>query len=574
VEQGEAELPKRIPELALVWRGLSELVQQARTTPMPSASNEVLLEQVDNDPAGPLAPALLLWAGDNLVMEKRFDEAIEVYERLVREHPERKFSETSWASMALEAIADCHEHRQRPEDAIVALRRIPESFPDGRSPSYVHYRIGRIAEKNGRIEEASAGYEKAKDSEDTPSETQISVRDLAARSGDRLRSGRGWMRGDPELVAMEVASRLEGGSQKGLIDLASPTHFGLSAVAGEGTFLDRDLLMEVVSGDLGRSKVRTDPHALIGSGDKRYLVTEGWQGRLLTGRVLFIIARSTWGWEWTGVALTEFPEEWSELLGTWTKESNQPISLSLRSPWPAGNNFIAGGILRFAAKQAGCLALPTVFMKLACTASLSLSPCGFGHGGLYYGGVAGVANFTHGGDDFFAIDFARYQKGVPFWNRSSGTRVLSVQEGLVGGVRVDAKSGDTEFDNRVLVKHMTEPEWILLVILELLSGESLRPRATPPFTSMYLHLAGPFSIPVSSGMFVRQGAVLGTMDDTGLSAMDHLHFSIHDRRIPGTRAEGLLTPAGRSVRPTPMDGQPLMEANDGRCVSSSNIPFP
>jgi hypothetical protein len=31
---------------------------------------------------------------------------------------------------------------------------------------------------------------------------------------------------------------------------------------------------------------------------------------------------------------------------------------------------------------------------------------------------------------------------------------------------------------------------------------------------------------------------------------------------------------GASVRPNPMDGQPLTNSDDGRCILSSNVPFP
>jgi hypothetical protein len=33
----------------------------------------------------------------------------------------------------------------------------------------------------------------------------------------------------------------------------------------------------------------------------------------------------------------------------------------------------------------------------------------------------------------------------------------------------------------------------------------------------------------------------------------------------------MLNPAGLSVRPTPMDGQRLIEADDGACLSSTNV---
>lgn len=60
-------------------------------------------------------------------------------------------------------------------------------------------------------------------------------------------------------------------------------------------------------------------------------------------------------------------------------------------------------------------------------------------------------------------------------------------------------------------------------------------------------------------------------EDTGLSVDHHLHFSIHDSTLPAARSPGPFNPAGRSVRPTPMNGQRLIEADDGSCVSSTNV---
>jgi hypothetical protein len=69
---------ERIPELAYVWRDLSELVQQARNTAAPASVNDTLQHQFDTDKDGPLAAPMLLWMADNLMLEKRFEEAVEV----------------------------------------------------------------------------------------------------------------------------------------------------------------------------------------------------------------------------------------------------------------------------------------------------------------------------------------------------------------------------------------------------------------------------------------------------------------------------------------------------------------
>jgi hypothetical protein len=82
------------------------------------------------------------------------------------------------------------------------------------------------------------------------------------------------------------------------------------------------------------------------------------------------------------------------------------------------------------------------------------------------------------------------------------------------------------------------------------------------YSTRHLHLDGPSLIPVSVGMYLRQGARLGPMDDTGLSQAHHLHFELIDNQT------------GVTVRPTPMDGQTLEDWDDGRCMQSTNIPIP
>jgi hypothetical protein len=145
-----------------------------------------------------------------------------------------------------------------------------------------------------------------------------------------------------------------------------------------------------------------------------------------------------------------------------------------------------------------------------------------------------------------------------------------VQDGLVLGKRDTIATGDDSDDNRVIVRHFTEEEVFTIPLEELLAGHH-----HPRYASVHLHLDGPGLIPVSQGMFVRQGARLGVMDDTGISVDHHLHFSIHDRDIPNQpndRPAGDKWPPGRSVRPSPMDGQLLLDSNDGACVSSTNDP--
>jgi hypothetical protein len=97
-------------------------------------------------------------------------------------------------------------------------------------------------------------------------------------------------------------------------------------------------------------------------------------------------------------------------------------------------------------------------------------------------------------------------------------------------------------------------------VVALFTG--VTPAVNVRFRSMNLHLDGPGLVPVSLGMFVRQGSRLGPMDDTGFSQAQHLHYEIIDNT------------KNRAVRPTPMDGQTLNDSDDGRCMHSTNVPIP
>ncbi len=141
---------------------------------------------------------------------------------------------------------------------------------------------------------------------------------------------------------------------------------------------------------------------------------------------------------------------------------------------------------------------------------------------------------------------------MPYDNESGGTPVLAVHEGIVSFVRAGKASGDSSTDNRVEIEH----------------ADPANATDLSRFTSKYLHLEGPFRVPVSQGMPVRVGTRLGFMDDTGNSILDHLHFSIHDRQLPYPGA-----PEGKSVRPSPMSGQTLGDSDSNKCIESNNIDY-
>lgn len=205
---------------------------------------------------------------------------------------------------------------------------------------------------------------------------------------------------------------------------------------------------------------------------------------------------------------------------------------------------MAGGIPLFAAQSASIVAallVPVFGAGIAAGLALgySLSDCGYGLRGFYYN-----QGPTHSGDDAFAIDFTAFRRGVPFLNVAGGTSVLAVAPGVIRFTRDTVASGDSSAPNEVLIDH-DDPA-----------------TGNPRFVSRYLHMAGPGLIPVSAGMLAPTGARLGSMNDTGTSVLDHLHFSIHD----SAAGSGI----GPSVRPSPMDGRTLGDGDSGACIRSSN----
>jgi murein DD-endopeptidase MepM/ murein hydrolase activator NlpD len=321
-------------------------------------------------------------------------------------------------------------------------------------------------------------------------------------------------------------------------------------------------MLDRLEPDLRASEVRCDARALAGCGRRRHLDTAGWTGEWFAGAVRFTVERTRDGWEWTGISPFAPTEAWVKQLEPDERATNQPLSLPIKAPWPAGIRMRAGGLLPYIGEQAAIVAasfIPFVGWSIAqgMTYGFAARDCGFGPGVLYYN--MAPTHLTSVASSAFAIDFVRYLQFVPYANVAGATPALSIAPGIVtlrdaGFVSGD---GDPNHPNTVHIRH------VIMGAIQLKGGGFVNITISTPFVSRYLHMAGPNLIPVSVGMFVRQGARLGTMDDTGSSAFDHLHFSIHDDAM-----------GGASVRPNPMDGQPLTDSDDGRCILSSNVPFP
>jgi tetratricopeptide (TPR) repeat protein len=525
--------------LADEWSKVSAAVARARQSPEPTTTNQLLADQAKDDPKGPLTPAYAAWAADNLMMEARFDEAIETYRDVATRYDGHPLAATPLWPHVFEQRAACHERMGKPDEAVAVYEELIKRSPKSPERALWQFRIGQIAEAAGNDNLAINAYGRAAKTGGSPEHAEGSIQDLALRCESYLRSP-----GNPLPQARDLSTALASALRDKSIDelqrLASRTHFTLGGASSERLFVDADKVLGALKADLNASKVRVDPTALRGGGDKLYLMTSGWAGRLCAGVVFFVLTRRRAGWEWGGIALTQLGAGFDDLLPPPEREENQSLRIRIKAPWPAGQCFRAGGVVQFGFIAAGG---PLAWW----IASLSDS-CGFGTWGFYYNMVG------HSGIDAFAIDFTRNASGVPWGDLAGGTPALSVFGGVVSVARDNFASGDATLDNRVEVDHQDPLEVLFALIFRV-------PLPQPKYRSKYLHLAGPTMLNVSPMMIVAQGSRLGPMDDTGNSAVNHLHFSIHDRDL------GFM-----SVRPNPMDNQTLNDFESGKCICSTNVP--
>ncbi|MBA3286740.1 MAG: peptidoglycan DD-metalloendopeptidase family protein [Acidimicrobiia bacterium] len=538
---------------AAAWQLLSEQVQTARHHRVASTMNETLLTHATREPQSPLAGPVRLWAADSLASEARFEQAEALYQEVVDRHAGEALGGVDLESASLCRMADCQERFDTPDAALATYQRLAELGTERFSPAWALYQMGRVAEWHDLAEEAGRAYAAAADAPDQPVRNHFPMPDLAARAAKRMQASRPGVRPQPDDVAAELAAALRNGDLGRLRELASPTHFTLG-IGGHLEFIEPEDLLPSIEADLGVSEVRLDHAALTGHGAKRYLETDGWQGQWLSGQVIMLITRSHDGWEWTGVALTLLTDPWAERVDPGNKAPNQIVTLPLKAPWPAGIRMRAGGLRNYILEQASIAVAAAFwpagpFLALAATVALAARDCGFGPGVLYHDMWPTHLNQQ----DRFAVDFIRYQQFVPYHNIAGQTPVLAAAAGMVTMADHSVPSGDSGRDNRVEITHHGFAS-IGRGLLVLLGGR---------WRSKYLHLQAASTQPVSAGMFVRQGARLGVMDDTGNSAFDHLHFSMHDANN-----------GDRAAKATPLDGQRLDTGDDARCVLSTNTPFP
>jgi len=596
------------------WRQICELIQACRGSGVPTAANNELARLIAADPSGTLAPFLQLWLADNHVLAGELRPAIAAYRQVHAEHRGRRYCGEALGAIALRSAAHAHERLKEVPQALATLAEAAERYAGSSYPGELAYTAGCMAERAGLYPEAMKAFATAAKVRDHFHRGAAPYRDLASRGLRRLRSKRTGVRPTAHVLAVELAAALVARDSGALKNLASPTHFSIAVVNSERGFVDAAPVLDVLLADLATSDLRV-AEGLAGSGEKRYLDTVGWKGRLGSDHVRFILNWAPGGYEWGGIAIVPASDasDAHRLLAMarppQDDDGGKPLpgdpfdppdvpdpaeppepppagvsgnaitvaDLAMKSPWVRGTHFYAGGIAPFAAHMATtklvAAVLTPIFASLVIDALFPKSDCGFGFGGLYYGQPT-----THVGTSFFAVDFATSHPVqaalVPLEpltlglllvesQNTFGQPCLAVADGIVSVVQSATPTGGTTVENVVSIAHITGKEQGAVVIayfIALLTG--VMPALKLRYSAQYLHLDGPARIPVSIGMYVKQGKRLGLMDDTGNSAGHHLHFALWDNAV------------GSTVRPTPMDGQSLWEWDDGRCMHSTNVPIP
>jgi tetratricopeptide (TPR) repeat protein len=503
------------------WRNLAAQVMRARNDRYCARTNISLLAAADREPEAPPAPFFRLWMADNLAFDGNYAEAARSYDDCLEAcgAARRLTAHQDPAAGALLHKAEVLELSGDAPAAIAAYRDLIERQPAGKSAAL---EAGRIAERVGDDRTAYEFYGSVASTELTPKTDDPAQ--LARRARDRLADGDTRYSTSATELADQLIAALDRREAADLQRLASRTHFAVGPIGGHTGFESADML-DAFLRELSLGEVRAK-RQLLGSGGKRYVPTTGWKGRWFQGEVTLILSEAPKGWQWTGIALHTPNEHWVERWKPAIIQTN--------------------GLFEHIA-EAAIVAAAWPFSGVVAVGFASANCCGWGARGFYYN-----IGPTHDEEDAFAIDFTRYRRFVPYDNESGGTPVLAVHEGVVSCVRAGKASGDSSTDNRVQIEH----------------ADPANPADASRYTSKYLHLEGPFRVPVSQGMPVRVGTRLGFMDDTGNSILDHLHFSIHDRQLPYSGA-----PEGKSVRPSPMSGRTLGDSDSNKCIESNNVDY-
>jgi hypothetical protein len=545
----------RVSAEAERWMALSSATVRARRAQMAPVVNAALQQATAESTLRRLWPAMMLWAAENLVHGAAFPAAIDACSQL-----RQRFGGTEWADDAFLVEAQAH---LRLGDQSAALRSY-EAAAHGDSDAARTARLehGLLLERSGLPDGAAASFRELLTR--GPAESKRSwfdrVEDIAERCLRRCTNRPTETPGcaSAQEVAFQLARALREKDFEALQRLASATHFGVGV--SEFSYLGFDAIADGLKDVLARSTILVDPTRLDTTGGTVGLVTSGWAEPVVINRLLFQISEEPSGWRWTGVSPSGvgFMPKLGPGDGPPPPTHHGPplLQAPAKAPWEAGECLRAGGITRWAESF---IPFYGIFLQLSDLAS----DCGFGAYGYYYG------QGDHTNQNHYAIDFSGYVRFGPYWSKIPFLPAVAAHSGVVTATYGDTPYGIKTRNNLVELDFLT-PEQIQFFLAapgstpdeKLHNGLPSGPGGQGGETrTRYLHLSP--GLYVSRAMFIPQGTALALMDDTGYSAMPHLHFSMHVR-------DYILNGVPYYSVPPIFDGQLLDDSNDGTCICSTN----
>ena len=209
------------------WVEYSERVQIARLSHKPSQVNTWLLETAEKDSGSMLSPLLTLWAGDNLKLEARHQEALEMYNLALRyANSAQLLPGLDVIAAVLEAKASMYTRLRAWDDAINSFVGLAERH---HRVVWATFQIARTLEEAGRIDDAIVTYKKVHEGIEGAKKEDDNdyLIDLAKRNASFLQEGKGCFRDSTKELAGILFSALENNDHNILEELASQSHFSI-----------------------------------------------------------------------------------------------------------------------------------------------------------------------------------------------------------------------------------------------------------------------------------------------------------------------------------------------------------
>jgi murein DD-endopeptidase MepM/ murein hydrolase activator NlpD/tetratricopeptide (TPR) repeat protein len=529
------------------WHVLGGRMSKARIDGDPTRVNDDLRPAADAASTPGLDLVFEFWVAENHKHAGDYETARGAFDELLARYDEFEFLDIDFRETILRRRATMEEELERVDDALATYDTLVEAT-DGEA-ARPYFRKGLAAERAGRTGAALAAYENAASAEDPDRHHLAGLDELARRNAERVRYPFDGFRDTEADLRHTIAEALRNDAYDRLRDLASPTHFSVGPAGGCMGYVNVEALIERLIEDAEASAVKVDVEDTTETDRNVYLHTDNWSGDLFEDEVYFELSESPLGWSWEGLAvwseavidfLDRNPELWGYTpdktipdasptptdtptptptptpTATPEPQTNKYPAIDIAAPFRKGQKFRAGG---FPHGSGG--------------------GCGLGVAGFFYD--EGPTHRASNANSKHAVDFTQYL-GFAGTISAQGKHVLATNDGVVRNVveKYDTGAGTA---NKVRLKHYGKH----------------RCGVYADYSSRYLHLDGMYKVPVSKGQPVKQGSRLGNMDNTGVSAVHHLHFKVRNLKT------------GDSVRLSPMDGQNLNPSNDGDCIQSKNV---